>query len=1074
MATYIGFNTTNLSYNISLTDFYYVVDPSKGKSYPLLLLRTAPYSINGVNYIVYMIGDGTNYTLTSSWFVHLYDDDSITSTSDLPIDSQIIYATYSTVTFSSPGNYPQGELYRFSTTVQKVNSSNTWITGKNPGGVAGTGTPYTYYNKLSSTTSSGQCTNYGFSPTSSSDGVSIVELYHSTNGVANATGLYTSIINRSASSTDWHKGTHKKWIYDYVNESDTSSNNPTRINGKGRKVSAIHNTTGGDCNLAIAYGGNTSASFNTNYTIGSFGYTKVAYNTWAHHTTQDGKHYYSITVNKNNQFIETTLQLEANKAYKIKMHTYSGADEDGIIISTTKLSLGFITSSGITSCSGVNIKKEHNIEPSSSAIKLYIYFKTNSANLYGPGGTHFDSSGGAPSTTTYGHSTGDIEIFSYVYTITFNTNGGAGGTRYATVVPGESLDLSTITKPTRTGWDFYKWSTSNNPFKFVSSPYKPTGNVTLYAIWDNFPKFTELSDKSVYCTDDCIAASSTQGSKSIKLFSGTGMTCSAGTVTYMSNISKVYPVGSPTSPISGATIQPLGTDNNVTVPEGTPAGDYIADIVVYTSLSMGSTGSYYGPTSSDPALYRIQFTIKATTLTYGPVELIQHTPDDIIEGNITQQKNFPASQFTISPSTIGDYFSPNGVFRQMVTCNNGTRREGNVTVNGWAPTPGFKDIVVPSLGTTISDEYTYTFASSNGNALVFDVAGEGGTIFRKFILSGVREANYIEFTNYNPSNYTASVVIGDGLTAAGGRAIVTASASHIEYDLYTSGAYNNPHDVSDTAKWMMTSNGNMRFSHPSSGGTSLSGVGTVYDSGIYISHSNMTNNETTDTVTVTAYNIEKTYVTASAEKSITNSLNTTKYKDTSGTTGYNIVYNKPTVAIGSGLNAAGGRATVTCSVTNETNWYQKYTSGTYTGQQTGTEAGIARWMITSNGNSRFSHPSSGGSSLSGVGTVYDSGTSVSHGNMTTIATTDTVTVTAYNVGDISKTNAASTSVSNELTSISLSLGSSSINYNSTTTATVTATYTSGSSKDVTSSLSTSPSATSNYIKSGDTSVVTVS
>lgn len=63
---------------------------------------------------------------------------------------------------------------------------------------------------------------------------------------------------------------------------------------------------------------------------------------------------------------------------------------------------------------------------------------------------------------------------------------------------------------------------------------------------------------------------------------------------------------------------------------------------------------------------------------------------------------------------------------------------------------------------------------------------------------------------------------------------------------------------------------------------------------------------------------------------------------------------------------------------------------------------------------------------------------------------------------------------NALTGISISLGSSSIKYNATTSATVTATYTSGSSKDVTSSLSTSSSATSNYIKSGDTSVVTVS
>lgn len=74
-----------------------------------------------------------------------------------------------------------------------------------------------------------------------------------------------------------------------------------------------------------------------------------------------------------------------------------------------------------------------------------------------------------------------------------------------------------------------------------------------------------------------------------------------------------------------------------------------------------------------------------------------------------------------------------------------------------------------------------------------------------------------------------------------------------------------------------------------------------------------------------------------------------------------------------------------------------------------------------------------------------------------------------NTGGFSLTREA-----NALTGIELSLGSNPINYNSTTTATVTATYTSGSSKDVTSSLSTSSSATSNYIKSGDTSVVTIS
>ena len=587
-------------------------------------------------------------------------------------------------------------------------------------------------------------------------------MYHSTNGVANATGLYTSIINRGETTlSNWSKGTYKSWIYDYVNESDTSSNNPTRINGTGRKVFAIHNTTGGDCNLAIAYGGSTSTTLSdTNYTIGAFGYTKVAYNTWAHHTAE-GKHYYSITVNKNNQFIETTLQLEANKAYTIKMHTYSEASIDGIIISTEPVSKDtLLSSAGMARCSGVDNKTKYNIEPSSSDRTLYIYFKTDLDNLYGPGGIYFDSVGHGTSTTTYGHSTGDIEIFSYVYTIIFDANGGAGGTRSTTVIPGESLDLSTITKPTRSGWSFYKWSLgSASSFNFVSSLYTPSGNVTLYAVWDNYPKFTELSDKSVYCTSSCEEASSTQGITFIPLFSGDGMTCSEGSVKYVDNKSKVYPVGSPNSPISGATIKPIGPNSYVKVPSGTPAGNYIASIVVYTSASVSTPGSYYGPTSNTPETYQIPFTIKATTLTYGPVELIQHTPDDIIEGNITQQKNFPAGSFTISSSTIGDYFSLNGVFRQVVSCNNGRVREGNLNVYGWLPGPYFSDIVVPSLGTTQTNTTTYTFANNDNEALYYGVEGEGYKSFVKYVRSGVREANSV--TSLSASVGESSIYAGD-------------------------------------------------------------------------------------------------------------------------------------------------------------------------------------------------------------------------------------------------------------------------------------------------------------------------
>ena len=787
MATYIGFDTT-LSNKISLTDLHYVVDPFNriGRSITLLP-QGNPFSIAGKTYVVYMISGAGDHDVNSSWFAHFHNDRDITSISDLPLDSQIIYAISNKFAFSY-GSLPSGMLYPFSTTVEKVNPSNTWRTDRNPGSVAGTGTKYAYYNKQTSTVSSGKCTDYGFCPTSSY-GVSIVELYHDTHGVANATGLYTSIINRSADLSSWYYGTYKSWIYDYYRESNTGSDFPARINGTGRKVCAIHNTTGGDCNLAIAYGGSTSATLSdTNYTTGSFGYTKVEYNTWAHHKTQDGKHYYSITVNGHNKFIETKFPLGSSKTYKIKMHTYSEGGIDGIVISETKLTSASLSSSstdGITRCSGVDKTVTYTLTTSSSARKtsLYIYFKTDESVLKGPG--EVDSTGASINNSTIpNYSTGDIEIEN-VYSIRFDANGGTGGPNIKYVPVGESLDLSTIIKPTRSGWSFYKWSKNNSNFNFVPDQFTPTEHTTLYAIWDNLPKFTELSDKSVYCTDDCIAASSTQGSKSIKLFDGAGMTCAKGTVTYDATKSSVYPKGSPSSPISGATIQPVGTNNNVTVPSGTPAGNYIASIVVYTSASVSTPGSYYGPTSNTPETYQIQFTIKATTLTYGPVLYMTYTPDgELTNGDIYQQKNFPASQFTISADSIGEYFYTGGVFKQGILCNNGTRREGNVTVHGWNAMPNFKDIVVPSLGTTKTSQYTYTFANDNGEGLVFVAEGEGNKLFQKFVLSGVRQAN--ELTNISLSLGSSSIKYNSTTTATVTAKYTSGSSKDVTDSLSTS------------------------------------------------------------------------------------------------------------------------------------------------------------------------------------------------------------------------------------------------------------------------------------------------
>ena len=73
------------------------------------------------------------------------------------------------------------------------------------------------------------------------------------------------------------------------------------------------------------------------------------------------------------------------------------------------------------------------------------------------------------------------------YTVIYNANGGSGEIASATVEFGESITLddgSTLTPPTDkvfVGWATTPTATAPN----VASPYKPTADVTLYAVWDD-------------------------------------------------------------------------------------------------------------------------------------------------------------------------------------------------------------------------------------------------------------------------------------------------------------------------------------------------------------------------------------------------------------------------------------------------------------------------------------------------------------------------------------------------------------------------------------------------------------
>ena len=68
------------------------------------------------------------------------------------------------------------------------------------------------------------------------------------------------------------------------------------------------------------------------------------------------------------------------------------------------------------------------------------------------------------------------------YWVTFNTTGGSM-VASRSVTKGDTLDLSGVTPPTRTGYSFKGWSTTADGVNVVTS-IAPTADTTLYAVWE--------------------------------------------------------------------------------------------------------------------------------------------------------------------------------------------------------------------------------------------------------------------------------------------------------------------------------------------------------------------------------------------------------------------------------------------------------------------------------------------------------------------------------------------------------------------------------------------------------------
>lgn len=172
---------------------------------------------------------------------------------------------------------------------------------------------------------------------------------------------------------------------------------------------------------------------------------------------------------------------------------------------------------------------------------------------------------------------------------------------------------------------------------------------------------------------------------------------------------------------------------------------------------------------------------------------------------------------------------------------------GTFTVSGTGFSISGSNVIAASRGTTAGAARSGTITGKYSHLTAT------GTI--------TQAENKITNSDYNASNsqWSVGATIGSGMTAAGGSATITRSASHLHtnYRLYSSGSTDGPFEdtVVDNVNLSIVSNGNNRFSL----------------SGTTLTHSNMGTNAVTDTITIRATNVSNASTYKDVSASITNS-----------------------------------------------------------------------------------------------------------------------------------------------------------------------------------------------------------
>lgn len=335
----------------------------------------------------------------------------------------------------------------------------------------------------------------------------------------------------------------------------------------------------------------------------------------------------------------------------------------------------------------------------------------------------------------------------------------------------------------------------------------------------------------------------------------------------------------------------VSTDNVTPVLSGSATGFSISGTKVTASnrtTTVGSrrsivvTGKYSNTFDGQTVSSTITIYQEANEASYGAL-----TGGSILASDI------PASGGTSSTSVTN--------MSQTISYTSGLTRAGTVTYSKT------DEITVSSLGTTVK-------ARTKVGQVTVIYTGEGGATANKTV-DIYQAENKVTNSNYNPritAYGTPTISIGNGLTAAGGSATVSASVTNTEtYNaLYSSGATgpNQTRSVIGAVLISMTANGNNRFSL----------------SGNTITHSSMGTNETTDTITIKAVNDGDSSKSATASKSIVNSKTV---KSTSGGV-YKYGYVTSGPITNATIPASGGSATAKAGNGTQ-NWSKSATITTY-------------------------------------------------------------------------------------------------------------------------------------------------